>query len=83
MNIEAKKQQLEAIRRQLAAMDAQVESVLFSLESEEQVVPAPDTECDHPRDARRNLTTMGGPERWECLECEFVYDESEEMEGDE
>jgi predicted Zn-ribbon and HTH transcriptional regulator len=66
--------QLETMRRQLSVLDAQIESVLFSLDdSEEEVTEG----CDHPKDSLINLTTMGGPERWECKECGFEYNEAE------
>lgn len=66
--------QLETMRRQLAVLDAQIQSVFFSLD-EEQVEA--NYECDHPDDRRLNLTTMGGPERWECKDCGFEYNEGE------
>jgi hypothetical protein len=74
LNKRAIVQQLQVMRSQLATLDAQIESVLFSLDEYEE---EKSFECDHPEDRRLNLTTMGGPERWECKDCGYVYDESE------
>ncbi|WP_134705093.1 hypothetical protein [Ammoniphilus sp. YIM 78166] len=59
----------EALINQLYSMRAQIDAALFLLHEE----PS-ESKCSHQN--RLNLTTMGGPEHWECKSCGFEYKES-------
>ena len=56
---------MEALRASLFAIRAQVDALLMQLDPE----PVADGKCPHPPQARRDLSVMGGPERWECRAC--------------
>lgn len=34
--------------------------------------------CEHPREERLDLSTMGSAERWKCRVCGFKYDAGKE-----
>lgn len=49
----------------LEAIRAQVDALLTVMDQPE--------ECEHPASARKNYTTMGGPERWQCTICGYMH----------
>lgn len=60
----------EVLIAQLLAARTQIDATLAILgvkiqEDEE------DDECQHPKDQRENLSTMGGPDEWRCRLCDF------------
>lgn len=59
-----------ALRAQLVAIRAQVDAILVSLASE-----AAQAVCQHPPEARRDLSVMGGTSRYECRACGAVVSE--------
>lgn len=61
------KEQKDILIAQVWAMRAQCDATLAVLG-----VPAEgetEDECEHPKDQRENLTTMGGPDEWRCRSC--------------
>lgn len=66
----------DALQAQLFAIRAQVDALLLQLDQ-----PSEPKECPHPPQARRNLSVMGGPERWHCQVCGFDYDGTHAEEG--
>lgn len=54
---------------QLVSMRAQIDALLALLTSGE------DGACIHPPDKRLNLTTMGGPTKWQCRLCDHEHEE--------
>jgi hypothetical protein len=67
-----------ALIHQLLSIRSTVDAALLMLQDEDKPEPAAEPECDHPRDCRTNLSTMGGPERWQCGLCGFMYEGSED-----
>lgn len=63
-----------AIFSQLYVMRAQLDSILLMVEELE---GGEDEGCPHPKEHRLNLTTMGGPEHWQCKLCGFEYIEGQ------
>ena len=57
---------MAALQAQLYALRAQVDSLIVAVEAE---MPAVTVECPHPPAQRRDLSVIGGPERWECQLC--------------
>ena len=55
-----------SIHASLYALRAQVDALIAIVDAE---LPAPTNECPHPRPQRRDLSVIGGPERWECQLC--------------
>lgn len=60
----------EALVYMLEAMRSQIDAALALLAAG--AGPAP---CPHPPEARRNLTVMGGPDRWQCRACGYEHTE--------
>lgn len=58
------------MRASLFAIRAQVDALLLQLDEGAK-------ECPHPPQARRDLSVMGGPERYECRACGRVIDGGE------
>lgn len=59
--------------KQLIAMRGQIDAAIYVLvDAEEEDVEQP--KCQHPPDKRRNLTVMGGPERWVCNVCGYMHE---------
>lgn len=66
-----------ALAQQLLSIRAQIDAALFLLheEGDARILSADDIadndgepECEHPKDRRRNESTMGH-KRWRCLDC--------------
>lgn len=60
----------KAIYSQLYIIKAQLEAMIVMVEELED---KHDSECTHPKEYRINLTSMGGPEHWQCKICGFEY----------
>lgn len=60
----------KAILSQMYIVQAQMDSIVLLIEELEK---AEDTGCKHPKEQRLNLTTMGGPEHWECKVCGYEF----------
>lgn len=56
---------IESIKAQLIAIKSMADAILAEIDQEE--------ECDHPKDERIDMSTMGH-ERWQCGVCGFIYD---------
>jgi hypothetical protein len=54
----------EALMNMLLSMRAQIDAALFLLQKDGQG-------CEHKN--LLNLSTMGGPEKWICKDCNFEY----------
>lgn len=66
----------EVLVMQLLAARAQIDATLAVLGV--RVEDGSDIEaCVHPPEKRKHETVMGGPERWQCVGCGYVYDESQ------
>lgn len=60
------------IRNQITAIRVMLDNIERELEEAPQTQP-----CDHRE--IKNLTTMGGPEEWRCLQCGFHYKETQNL----
>ena len=54
------------IQASLYALRAQVDALITLVDGE---MPAQENECPHPYPQRRDLSVIGGPERWLCQLC--------------
>lgn len=66
------KSRKQALQNQLLSIRTSIDAVLFLIQEEE------DQGCKHPAEYRKNLTTMGGPEKWICTLCGFEFEEGDE-----
>lgn len=57
----------EVLIHQLVSLRAQIDAMLTLITDEQE------SNCDHPRNKRLSLTTMGGPERWICKQCDYEF----------
>ena len=62
-----------ALRAALVAIRAQVDAVLAQLAADEIGAGA----CEHPAQARRDLSVMGQTPRYECRACGAIVAEEE------
>jgi transposase-like protein len=67
MNVEALRKQLESMLLQLDGVAASVQAAMA------QIQPEAERPCDHPEEARLNMSAMG-LERWRCRHCGFEYE---------
>lgn len=75
INVTVLMSQLLAMRAAIEGLANQVDAVLSVL-----CPVSSNVECNHPKDKRQNLSTMG-IERWKCRECGYIYEEKREGGG--
>lgn len=57
-----------ALLAQLYALRAQLDAVIVGVEDVASL-EAQSGHCTHPPERRRDATTMGGPQKFKCLDC--------------
>lgn len=67
----------KAVLSQMYLIKAQLETILFMIEELEK---EEEEKCIHPKEFRKNYTTMGGPEEWVCGLCGYHYQNNKEEE---